>query len=103
MLLYQNGYFMQVLEGEEADVDTLYAKISQDPRHHHVLLVTKEPITERSFGEWSMGFKNLDTINKDSHPAFADFFNQSFSSSFYTESPSRTRELLLLFRDRYNW
>jgi hypothetical protein len=33
MLLYSNGNFMHVLEGEEAAVDETYSRIQQDPRH----------------------------------------------------------------------
>ena len=55
MLLYLDGGFLQVLEGEDAAVSEIYAKIRRDERHWNVkaLLDREAP---RSFGTWSMGF-----------------------------------------------
>ena len=36
MLLYKNGHFMQVLEGEEASVMEIFHNIEKDPRHKSV-------------------------------------------------------------------
>ncbi len=56
MLLYVEGGFMQVLEGEDAAVSAVYARIARDRRHWNsqVLLDRAAP---RAFGEWSMGFE----------------------------------------------
>jgi hypothetical protein len=59
MLLHQAGTFLQVLEGESAVVDRLYERISHDPRHAHVLLLTRAEIGERNFADWSMGFVDV--------------------------------------------
>src|ERR1700761_4282019 len=58
MLLYADGGFLQVLEGETQTLDALYAKIAQDKRHWNtqVLLRHKAP---RAFADWSMGFARL--------------------------------------------
>jgi hypothetical protein len=55
ILLYVDGGFMQVLEGEPVAVSRTYQRICEDKRHWntHVLL---DRTAERSFGEWSMGF-----------------------------------------------
>jgi hypothetical protein len=61
-LLYMDGNFIQYLEGSPQDVKTLYLKISLDPRHHSITLLSHEKITERSFKKWSklyrMNFNN---------------------------------------------
>ncbi|MFO1247604.1 MAG: BLUF domain-containing protein [Alphaproteobacteria bacterium] len=56
MLLYLEGGFMQVLEGEDAAVTQTYTRICRDKRHWNtmVLLDRQAP---RAFGEWSMGFE----------------------------------------------
>ena len=59
LLLYKKGIFMQALEGEETAVRAVYAKIGQDPRHHHVSTLLAIPTNERQFPQWSMGFKNI--------------------------------------------
>lgn len=65
VLLYQKGCFIQVLEGPDAAVMSLYESIEKDPRHTNVNLIAKNEIKEREFGEWSMAFTPVesDTIN----------------------------------------
>jgi hypothetical protein len=60
MLLYQNGRYMQMLEGEEPVVKELFAAISADRRHRDVKLVAKGALAKRHFDDWSMGFRNMD-------------------------------------------
>lgn len=48
-------YFFQILEGEEAIVDQLVEKISRDPRHSDVTILSSETgCEERLFTEWGM-------------------------------------------------
>lgn len=54
MLVYSEGSFFQVLEGEAADVDALFATIAGDPRHTGITLIIREPIARRAFARWSM-------------------------------------------------
>ncbi len=56
MLLYAEGSFLQVLEGDEASVSAVFTRVQSDRRHDKVLRLFSGPIDERSFGEWSMGF-----------------------------------------------
>lgn len=58
VLLYCDGGFLQVLEGDDAAVSALYGKIARDPRHWNsaILLDRQAP---RVFESWSMGFKKV--------------------------------------------
>ena len=58
-----SGIFMQALEGGRAAVNRLYNRITQDPRHSELLLLTYEEITERHFAGWSMGQVNMSRLN----------------------------------------
>lgn len=60
ILLYEAGSFLQVLEGDEGVVRTLYGRIAQDERHYRVRVVREGPVARRGFAEWSMGFVALD-------------------------------------------
>jgi hypothetical protein len=60
LLLYHKQSFFQILEGEEASVNALYNRIERDPRHSRVLLLLRKQIEHRNFGEWSMGFIDVD-------------------------------------------
>ena len=55
-LLYHNAHFIQFLEGEEAEVSSLFQKISMDQRHHKLEIIKKSSTNERLFHEWSMAF-----------------------------------------------
>lgn len=59
MLLYGNGRFLQVLEGDEATVHSLYARIRQDPRHRNVTTYADKPIATRAFSDWRMAYHAL--------------------------------------------
>ncbi len=59
MLLCTSGSFFQVLEGDEATVTKLFARLSLDPRHRDVTKIIHEPIARRSFGDWTMGFSEV--------------------------------------------
>ncbi len=58
-LIYSDGNFIQVLEGDEADVEFFFKKISSDKRHHDVIIIDRSYIEHRDFESWSMGFKTL--------------------------------------------
>ena len=60
LLLYRDGVFMQVLEGEEEAVRALYRRIAHDPRHHDVTNIWVAHAPQRRFPDWSMGFRNLE-------------------------------------------
>ncbi|MDQ2783245.1 MAG: BLUF domain-containing protein [Actinomycetota bacterium] len=53
-LLLSGQWFVQVLEGEEADVRSLFATIQGDPRHDGVELLFEGLTDTRTFAHWSM-------------------------------------------------
>lgn len=55
-LIYRNGVFVQMLEGNEQDVEQLREKIYSDPRHTGVLTLIRGYAESRVFGEWTMHF-----------------------------------------------
>jgi hypothetical protein len=60
VLLYSEGTFIQVLEGANGDVDAIFKKIEQDVRHKNVIVLMNEPLLERNFPNWWMGFTSVD-------------------------------------------
>ncbi len=55
-LLFNLGCFAQVLEGPLSKVEAAFERIQQDDRHGEVSLLALDPITERSFPAWAMGY-----------------------------------------------
>lgn len=56
VLFYGNDHFFQCLEGRKNVVDALYEKLMNDPRHHHVQLLSYVPIDYSSFQSWNMKY-----------------------------------------------
>ena len=56
VLLYNDGNFMQYLEGPDAALRQTYQRIRADPLHGNLIELLLEPITERVFTTWAMGF-----------------------------------------------
>lgn len=66
VMLYNSGYFVQVLEGPSAAVERLFARIRTDPRHHDIVTLSQRTIAARMFPDWAMGF-----VETEDEPAIA--------------------------------
>lgn len=55
-LLKTRECFIQVLEGDEAALLALMDRIRPDPRHYDVVVHYSGPVSERRFGNWTMGY-----------------------------------------------
>ena len=53
-LMLYDDWFAQVLEGPQAAVEALYARIRTDPRHDAIRLSEAGPAPKRLFGKWAM-------------------------------------------------
>ncbi|WP_310397743.1 BLUF domain-containing protein [Hymenobacter sp.] len=65
-----DGRFLQILEGEDADVRQLYYQnILSDPRHYQCQVLGEGSCAERSFADWSMGCRvaQADDLHKLLH------------------------------------
>ena len=53
-LICRADIYLQLLEGPEAAITALYAKILRDDRHLEIKKLLQRPITERMFPDWAM-------------------------------------------------
>jgi hypothetical protein len=67
------GVFLQVLEGERALVNRLYARIFADPRHKDLALIHCETISQRRYGQWSMAHVGLSDVDPQTKIVWPDF------------------------------
>ncbi|PTQ96946.1 FAD-dependent sensor of blue light [Mucilaginibacter yixingensis] len=77
MLLYCHRTFIQVLEGDIADIDRTFASIKRDSRHRDVQLMITGPISYRSFADWSMGFSAVKSTDLIQVRGYLDPKNQT--------------------------
>jgi hypothetical protein len=63
LLCVADDVYIQVLEGGRMEVCDLYNTIVRDGRHTDVCLLQFEEISERQFGQWTMGRADVSRIN----------------------------------------
>lgn len=75
MLVYSEGTFIHVLEGNSHLLDCLYEMIRQDQKHHRCFILLRHSIRERAFEGWSMGFQSF-SPEVQNIPGYVDFFGE---------------------------
>lgn len=96
MLLYKDGNFMQVLEGEKEAVLSLHTKIHNDSRHRGLITLLQGELAEREFPDWSMAFRDMSKANVLS--GYSEFLNSSRTDVGFKSDPMRCRRLLMTFK-----
>ena len=100
LLVYHNGEFMQILEGEKETVLELYDTITNDERHTSVKTFWEDSISERGFSKWAMGFVNTENIELSTIKGYSRFLKEGFSSADITHCQTVGKKLILSLRDR---
>ena len=85
LLLYGAEEFLQVLEGEEAVVQQMYATIQADYRHTHITTLSDGPIKARVFSDWSMGFQELSSDDFVRLTGYIDPYRSNFLDAHLPE------------------
>jgi Sensors of blue-light using FAD len=99
MLLYKDGSFMQLLEGEETTLRELYTVISRDERHCGILMLHKGFQEERQFTGWSMGFRDLNSPETHALPGYNEFLNTPLTGDEFSSNPGRCWKLFHMFKE----
>ncbi|MEH6647459.1 BLUF domain-containing protein [Sulfitobacter sp.] len=99
MLLYKEGSFMQLLEGERNAVMSTYDRIEKDTRHKDITLLRERALPERNFGGWSMGFKSISSGVLEKTPGFSQLGENTFKSSELAADPHIALRLLKTFHE----
>jgi hypothetical protein len=98
MLLYEDGTFLQVLEGENEVVETTYQRIAADKRHDKIMLIARFEIDHRSFHDWEMGFFDASGGKLLQLPGYSNFLNKKTVELETLEDGDKAREVLLNFK-----
>jgi len=97
MLLYDNGSFFQILEGQSDEVNSLFRTIEKDKRHKRIVKIIHEEIESRDFSEWTMGYSELTFDDLKDVEGLNDFF---MSGRQYTDlDEGRAKTLLKAFKE----
>lgn len=100
LLMYHHGSFLQLLEGEEQVITDVYDKIRRDPRHARVTQLYSHVLAERHFSDWSMGFVNVDNMDKDKLPGLSDILSSEFDVSALRQLKAASIDIMLYFKEQ---
>ncbi len=95
MLVYHNGCFLQLLEGEEQVVLGLMTHIAADKRHHQLKIISQDMVTAREYDGWTMGF--IDTADPRVR-AYAGFQSACMNLDVLALNAVRAKIVLNSFR-----
>jgi len=98
MLLYGEGTFIQVLEGDEKRVASLFEKIRKDPRHENVSIILEGYKVDREFPAWSMAFCYLTALDKNSLAGFSEFLAGPTERETWL-NPGVCQQMLIAFKN----
>ena len=71
-LMFNSGFFVQVLEGDQRAVEATFERIQQDERHGDVTLLEFVPAAIRAFGNWSMAFVGARAAETERYGSIAE-------------------------------
>jgi hypothetical protein len=63
-LLYTEEVFVQCIEGPSASIESLWKSLQRDERHYDIELISRGPLAERRFADWSMAFSSYAHFNR---------------------------------------
>ena len=101
MLLYCDKLFIQALEGPREDVHATFAKISKDPRHRSIHTLIDQPIEQRNFPEWTMGFHSIKMEKLQQIPDFETVIDQEGTWLNKKIPQNHAMHLLLAFKKSF--
>jgi hypothetical protein len=77
------GVWIQALEGERSQVNSLFARIMADRQHQNIEIMSMEEVTHRRFGQWSMALIHLDQNDpavQKAHPPFDPYLASAYDA-----------------------
>lgn len=98
LLLYGNETFLQVLEGEDAVVDDLVARISRDPRHGEFRVLSRRSVARPQYSDWTMGFERITDDGLKQIDGLHDFGERQFTFEYLAGHEAVVETLMEHFR-----
>jgi len=98
LLLYNDGSFIQLIEGERTVIHHLFEKIKKDKRHSNLVLLLEESIKKRAFPDWSMGYFPLNKDQRIKIPGYSEFMHSHDSKKIIEATTQDAMRLLNSFK-----
>lgn len=101
LLVYHHREFMQLLEGNKADIFSLYEAICLDERNQQNHLLWSGPIEQRSFADWSMAFLAPGDLALEGRPAYSDFLQHGLGQLALDAPRTMGKTFLMTLKDDF--
>ena len=98
LLLYNNGSFIQVIEGEKETIQSVFSIIKNDLRHSNVVKLHEDNIEKRAFPDWCMGFRKISNKKTSQIRGFSDYMNNENPEKAIIVSTKEVMDLLDSFK-----
>ena len=99
LLTYCDGKFMQFLEGEQSDVEEIFAKIVGDGRHHSIDVLRQGMIPCRQFTGWSMRYADIQDIHESKGYVYEKLFEVQAEVTDILDHATESLKLLVAFKN----
>ncbi|RED43955.1 FAD-dependent sensor of blue light [Winogradskyella eximia] len=60
VLMHRDGYFLQIIEGEQDVIEDLFQRLNNDTRHKNIKMILDRSVESRLFSNWAMGCADFD-------------------------------------------
>lgn len=94
VLVATETHFLQVLEGEFEALNATLERISRDPRHHEIQMISFGEIEERRFGNWGMHGIGLFDLNQELEARLCGTFGQENGNVCFPSTEQEVLDLL---------
>ncbi|MGT2425584.1 BLUF domain-containing protein [Amnibacterium kyonggiense] len=101
LLVYRDGRFLQLLEGEDETVRATMHAIETDARHGQIRVLLEDRIESRQFPDWTMGYTDLTDGSVDV-PGYRRTFDDIDSDRSVSGTLPALRALIAWFRERHD-
>lgn len=96
VLLYDRGLFVQIIEGEWAEVGALLERIRRDARSDELDVLIDQPLSERTFANWSFEAHAVLEQGSPEHRANLERLRDAYLKTF-RPSPSEFADIVSSF------
>ena len=88
LISLENGTLLQILEGPHHAVTNLILRISNDSRHSELTIIYDEEVDERTFADWSMGFRAITVSEFSKISAFRNLATDADFEALFANGPT---------------
>ncbi|GHF93645.1 BLUF domain-containing protein [Thalassotalea marina] len=98
LLCFNRKFFLQCLEGNRNTVNYIYNLILNDNRHQDKVMLYYQPIVQRAFSNWSMGYVPDTALTAEINLMFSD----SIEFTPYEMTGESAHQLMLELKEKVN-